>query len=84
MATIRPNSDTSDASYDRDAGLPKSPLSNWYVEILGKNGWQPLRGFTGGIAYFSHYEEAVARAVKEWERGDHPARPASAPPTTAR
>jgi hypothetical protein len=48
----------------------------WYVEVLGKAGWQPLRGLVGRIAYYPSYEDAVAGAVREWERSDRPTRPA--------
>jgi len=56
----------------------ETTASAWYVEVFGKAGWRPLRGLVGGIVYFSSYEDAVAGAVREWERSDRPTRPAPA------
>lgn len=62
-----------------EAAKPSETVpSAWYVEVFGKAGWQPLRGLVGRIVYFSSYEDAVAGAVREWERSDRPTRPAPA------
>lgn len=48
----------------------------WYVEVLGKAGWEPLRSLPGKISCYASYDEAVAGAIREWERSDRPTRPA--------
>jgi len=58
------------------APSPATAPSACYVEVLGKAGWRPLRGLVGGIAYFPSYDDALADAVREWERSDRPTRPA--------
>jgi hypothetical protein len=69
------------AGADRsDAAAPVETASRWYVEVLDKAGWQPSRRTLGRISYYACYEDAVAAAVREWERSDRPARPARIAP----
>jgi hypothetical protein len=73
MCQTNPASDRIERRAPDEAFVPA-----WYVEVLAKKGWQPLRRIAGQISYYTSYEEAVAGAVEEWQRSDRPARPAPA------
>lgn len=70
--------DRTSCDLNKAAKPSENAASAWYVEVFGKAGWQPLQGLVGGIVYFPSYEDAVAGAVREWERSDRPTRPAPA------
>lgn len=61
----------------RVSGQADIDPATWYVEVLDKKGWQPLRRrLLRGLSFYDSYEEAVAAAVREWRRSDRPARAA--------
>ena len=53
-----------------------SAIGEWCIEMLGKDGWAPLRtGFFRSPARYGTYEEAVEASVRAWRTHDKATRP---------